>query len=165
MDLLENIVYSVPKNRALLGLDVGKKTIGVAVCDPDLCLATPITTIKRTKFRHDIMALEKIIREYEVGGFIIGYPLHMDGKEGRKCQSIRDFADEFSRQLSGEFKCGGAPWVAFWDERLSTSSVEYFVHETVDMSRRKAKEKGLIDKLAAQIILQGAIDYMVSHNA
>ena len=165
MDLLENSVDSVPRNTALLGLDVGKKTIGVAVCDPDLTLATPITTIKRTKFKLDVAALERIIREYEVGGFIIGYPLHMDGKEGRKCQSVRDFADEFNRQISEEFKTEGNLWIGFWDERLSTSSVEHFVYESVDMSRRKAKEKGLIDKLAAQIILQGAIDYVTSHSA
>ncbi len=88
MDLLENITDNCPQNVALLGLDVGSKTIGVAVCDPDLSLATPVKTIKRTKFRNDLRALEALMRDYEIGGVIIGYPLHMDGKEGRKCSII-----------------------------------------------------------------------------
>ncbi len=160
MDLLENIASDCPCGVALMGLDVGKKTIGVAICDSAHNIAFPITTIKRTKFSKDLKALEAIIGEYEIGGYVIGYPLHMDGGQGRACQSIRDFGLEFIAQLSDEFKFKGNIWVALWDERLSTASVENFVDETVGISRRKAKAKGIVDKLAAQHILQGALDYM-----
>ncbi len=153
IDLLENIANGCPRGVALMGLDVGTKTIGVAVCDPDLSLATPVVTIKRTKFKRDLELLRQIIADYNVGGYVIGYPVHMDGTEGRKCQSIRDFAHEFEKQLGGDNL-----WIALSDERLSTHAVEHVVDQSVGMSKRKAKEQGLIDKLAAQLILQGAID-------
>lgn len=153
IDLLENIAAQCPKDVPLMGLDVGTKTIGVAVCDPDLSLATPVTTIKRKKFKRDLEALKQIIADYEIGGFVIGYPVNMDGTEGRKCQSIKDFALEFEQQIGVDDL-----WIALADERLSTSAVESFVDQSVGMSKRKAKERGVIDKLAAQVILQGAID-------
>lgn len=153
IDLLENIAAQCPKDVPLMGLDVGTKTIGVAVCDPDLFLATPVTTIKRKKFKRDLEALKQIIADYEIGGFVIGYPVNMDGTEGRKCQSIKDFALEFEQQIGVDDL-----WIALADERLSTSAVESFVDQSVGMSKRKAKERGVIDKLAAQVILQGAID-------
>ncbi len=156
IDLLENIAGDRPRGVALMGLDVGTKTIGVAVCDPDLCLATPVATIKRTKFKRDLEALRVLIADYEIGGYVIGYPVNMDGTEGRKCQSIRDFAHEFEKQIGGENL-----WIALADERLSTHTVEHFVDHSVGMSKRKAKEQGVIDKLAAQVILQGAIEYLV----
>ena len=102
MDLLKNILDTRPKNRALMGMDVGKKTIGVALSDSTQSIAFPICTIKRTKFSRDIKALEEIIREYEIGGYVIGLPLNMDNSEGRACQSIRDFGIEFSNQLSDD---------------------------------------------------------------
>ncbi len=157
MDLLENILDARPKDTALMGLDVGKKTIGIALSDSAQSIAFPICTIKRTKFARDILALEEIIREYDIGGYIIGLPLNMDNSEGRACQSIRDFGLEFIKQLPEDL---GKPWVALWDERLSTSSVHDFVDKTVDISRRKAKERGIVDKLAAQHILQGALDFI-----
>ncbi len=160
MDLLEDILDTRPKNRALMGLDVGKKTIGVALSDSMQSIAFPICTIKRTKFARDIKALEEIISEYEIGGYVIGLPLNMDNSEGRACQSIRDFGLEFIKQLPDDF---GEPWVALWDERQSTSSVYGFVDETVGISRRKAKERGIVDKLAAQHILQGALDFIQKH--
>ncbi len=160
MDLLENISDNVPKGVALMGLDVGKKTIGVAISDSAHSIAFSITTVNRKKFSKDIKELEKIIREYNIGGYVIGYPLHMDGREGRSCQSIRDFGLEFIAQLSGDLKGGGDMWVALWDERLSTSHVEGIVGDVVGISKRKAKAKGIVDKLAAQVILQGALDYM-----
>jgi putative Holliday junction resolvase len=159
IDLLKNIASTAPENTALLGMDVGKKTIGLAVCDPAWMVATPLTTIKRTKFSHDVAALLPYIREYEVGGFVIGLPVNMDGSEGVRCQSIRDFAIEFSRRVE---IVGENPWIALWDERLSTVSVEEFVDTSVEKRKIKAQSKssGLIDKLAAQHILQGAIEYL-----
>ncbi|MGH1404427.1 MAG: Holliday junction resolvase RuvX [Alphaproteobacteria bacterium] len=159
MDLLENIVDQCPNDAVLLGLDVGKKTIGLAVGSVSQGIATPVCTIKRKKFSQDLKQLENVIGEYDVTGYVIGYPLHIDGGEGRKCQSIRDFTLEFERQLSIK-PVDGKVWVALWDERFSTAVVEDFVDRSVDMSRRRAKEKGVIDKLAAQVILQGALDYI-----
>ena len=154
--LLKNITDSCPKGRALLGLDVGKKTIGLALADPNHGIATPLQTINRTKFKHDMNALTEVIKEYEIGGFIIGLPVNMDGSEGRRAQSIRDFAIEMQRTF------GNDPWIALWDERLSTVSVEESVDNFVDKRKTKknAKASGLIDKLAAQVILQGALDFL-----
>ncbi len=155
--MLENILSARPANVALMGLDVGKKTIGVAISDSEQSIAFPICTIKRSKFSRDIKELEKIIREYDIGGYVIGLPLNMDNSEGRACQSIRDFCAEFARQLPQDLQ---NPWIALWDERLSTASVYGFVDKSVDISRRKAKERGIVDKLAAQHILQGALDFI-----
>ncbi len=157
MDLLENILDTCPDNVVLMGLDVGKKTIGVAISDVDQNIAFPIYTIKRTKFSRDIKELEKIIREYDVGGYVIGLPLNMDNSEGRACQSIRDFGAEFARQLPQDLQ---DLWIALWDERLSTACVSDFVDKSVVISYRKAKDKGIIDKLAAQHILQSALDFI-----
>ncbi len=158
MDLLEKIMDSCPRDVVLMGMDVGKKTIGIALSDSGQSIATPHSTISRKKFRHDLGQIERIIRDYHVGGFVIGYPLNMDGSAGPKCQSVRDFALEFEAQLSDEFKTDGGVWVALKDERLSTSCVEGVIAADFDISRRKAKDRGLIDKLAAQVILQGALD-------
>lgn len=156
IDYLKNIVESRPIGQSLIGLDVGKKTIGVAVCDSGHSIATPLLTVERTKFSRDVAAIEAVIRDYEIGGFVIGLPLNMDGSEGPRCQSVRDFSAEFALRL------GGDPWIALWDERLSTASVENFVDEVVDIKKRRAKERGILDKLAAQHILQGALDYISS---
>lgn len=157
VDLLKNIIDQAPQGKALLGLDVGKKTIGVAVSDPGHSVATPLTTIKRTKFTKDVEELHKIVQEYEVGGFVIGLPVNMDGSEGPRAQSIRDFALELVQR---SHIVGENPWIALWDERLSTASVKEIVDNSVEKrkTRVEAKESGLIDKLAAQHILQGALD-------
>ena len=160
MDLLENIKDSCPRDRVLMGMDIGKKTIGVALSDSSHSLATPLCTVNRKKFRQDLKALEDIIRDYHVGGYVVGYPLNMDGSAGPKCQSVRDFVLEFKAQLSDDLKENGDVWVALKDERLSTSCVEGVIAADFDISRRKAKGRGLIDKLAAQLILQGALDIM-----
>jgi len=154
--LLKNIVSECPRGRALLGLDVGKKTIGLALSDPNHQIATPLHTINRTKFTRDMVALSEVIEEYEIGGFVVGLPVNMDGSEGRRAQSIRDFAIEMDGFL------GNDPWIALWDERLSTVSVEQSVDSLVEKRKTKikAKSSGLIDKLAAQVILQGALDFM-----
>ncbi len=160
IDLLENIIKHRPHDVNLMGLDIGSKTIGVALCDTTQQIATPLTTIKRTKFSRDLKALEEIIRDYDVGGYVLGYPLNMDGSAGPKCQSIRDFGLELENQLSDDLKPAGGLWIALWDERLSTNTVESFVDRNVDISKRRAKDTGLIDKLAAQLILQGALEYI-----
>lgn len=159
IDMLKNMADSCPQDKALLGLDVGKKTIGVALCHGGHALATPLLTIKRTKFTRDILELEALVKEYDVGGFIIGLPVNMDGSEGPRAQSVRDFAAELVRYPA---VVGAQPWVALWDERLSTVSVEDMVDTFVDKKskRRGAKDSGLIDKLAAHLILEGALEFM-----
>tara|TARA_X000001036_G_scaffold438923_1_gene488144 strand:+ start:899 stop:1387 length:489 start_codon:yes stop_codon:yes gene_type:complete len=158
--LLKDIIDERPRGGTLLGLDVGKKTIGLALCSPGLSIATPLQTIKRVKFSKDMIVLEKVIKEHDVEAFIVGLPVNMDGSEGGRAQSIRDFSAEMARFLNGD------PWIAFWDERLSTVSVEASVDNLVEKRKTKvnAKASGLIDKLAAQLILQGAIDYICDNS-
>ncbi len=157
--LLKELLPDMPKGVPLMGLDVGSKTIGVSLSNADQSIATPVMTVMRRKFTVDIQEVAKIAEEYDVGGFVIGYPLNMDGSTGQACDRIMSFADEMN-------KCGALgsdPWIALWDERLSTYTVEDLVGGDVDI--RKAKAEGLIDRLAAQIILQGALEYMTDHSA
>lgn len=153
-------VKELPKNVRLMGLDLGSKTIGVAVCDAMQNMASPLTTIKRTKFTKDIEALHQIIIEYEIGGYVLGWPLNMDGSEGPRCDAVRSFADEM-RQHPAIF--GQNPKIVLQDERLSTAEVDNFMDNRVDMgrkSKRGAKGDGLKDALAAQVILQGALNQL-----
>lgn len=138
----------------LLGLDLGSKTIGLAISDGLWMSATPLTTIKRTKFTKDAEALRRIVAEREVKALVLGLPVEMDGTEGKRCQSTRQFA----ANLHGL----GAPFdalpVAFWDERLSTAAVERMMIGDLDMSRKRRAET--VDKAAAAYILQGFLDAM-----
>jgi putative Holliday junction resolvase len=153
--LLKDIRSSCPQKTRLLGLDIGTKTIGLAVSDSGHGIATPLKTIQRTKFTKDVTEFKPVITDYEIGGYVLGLPLNMDGTEGPRCDAVRSFADEMQKypQIFGT-----NPWIALWDERLSTASVEDFLVETVDMSRTKRKR--VVDKLAAQVILQTALDFM-----
>lgn len=153
--LLRNMAQSAPKDKRLLGLDLGTKTIGLALSDSRHSIATPLRTIQRKKFTLDIQDMKREITDFAVGGYVLGYPLNMDGSEGPRCQSVRHFAEEM---LNHPAIFGKDPWIALWDERLSTAAVEDFLIENVDMSRTKRKQ--VIDALAAQHILQGALDYL-----
>lgn len=154
--LFSEILAQRPENERILGMDLGTGTIGLAVSDAGQGIATPLKTIRRTKFSRDMESLEVVIRDYEIGGYVLGWPLNMDGSAGPRCDSVRSFADELRKYLLAGGK--DEPWIALWDERLSTVSVEEFLIETVDMSRTKRKR--VIDKLAAQHILQGALNYI-----
>ena len=131
----------------LLGLDLGTKTIGLALSDISRIVATPLETIKRTKFTKDAERLLEICEEHSVSALVIGLPLNLDGSEGPRSQATRAFA----RNLSGKTDL---PMV-FWDERLSTVAVERTLLEA-DASRKRRAE--VIDKMAAGFILQGALD-------
>jgi len=131
----------------LIGLDLGTKTIGVAVSDVDRCVATALETIKRTKFRDDAARMAEIIADYSVGGIVIGLPLNMDGSEGPRAQSARAYA----RNLAA---ATGLP-VLLWDERLSTVAAERALI-AADTSRKRRAQ--MIDKVAAAYILQGVLD-------
>ncbi|MEE9300639.1 MAG: Holliday junction resolvase RuvX [Alphaproteobacteria bacterium] len=135
--------------RRLIGLDVGEKTIGVAVSDPGRELAMPQTTIRRSKFARDAKALEALYAETKAGAFIIGLPMNMDGSEGPRCQSVRQFAANLLEAFEAK--------IAFWDERLSTVAVTRRMIEA-DLSRRRRAE--IVDRAAAAYILQGALDFL-----
>ncbi len=133
----------------LLGLDVGTKTLGLALSDTTLTVASPYATIRRTRFAADAEALRAIVDDEDVGGLIIGLPVNMNGTEGRRCQSVRAFAANLLKTVQ-------VP-AAFWDERLSTAAVTRTLLEADTSRRRRAQ---LVDKLAAAYILQGALDRM-----
>jgi putative Holliday junction resolvase len=137
----------MPERGSLLGLDLGTKTIGVAVSDPDRKLAAPVVTIARARFTNDAERLLELAAERRVVGFVLGLPLNMDGSEGPRAQATRAFA----RNLA---KLTALP-IGLWDERLSTAAVERVLIEA-DASRRK--RKAVIDQHAAAYILQGALD-------
>jgi putative Holliday junction resolvase len=140
------------KGARLLGLDLGDKTIGLALSDPGLTVASPIDTIRRAKFTRDAEALILIVRDRGVGGLVIGLPVNMDGTEGPRCQSTRQFAANLLTKID-------IP-IAFWDERLSTAAVERLLTDEADMTR--ARRGQVVDKMAAAYILQGALDMMAN---
>ena len=140
---------SLNPGERLMGLDVGAKTIGIALSDPALGIATPRETLRRGKFQKDAKRLLSLIDEERIGGLVIGLPLNMNGSEGPRCQSVRQFAANLlARRDIG---------IALWDERLSTVAVTRTL-VAADMSRKRRAE--VVDKLAAAYILQGALDAM-----
>lgn len=150
--ILEDIAdfaAALPPYRAILGLDLGDKTIGVAVADLSRSVATPIEVIRRVKFGIDAVRLLALVADRNAAGIILGLPLNMDGSEGPRVQSTRAFA----RNLAG---LTAVP-ISFWDERLSTVAAERALLEA-DTSRKRRRE--VIDQVAAGYILQGALDRM-----
>jgi putative Holliday junction resolvase len=143
----------LPPGKRLLGLDLGERTIGVAISDPGLAVASPIDTIRRTKFTEDVKQLAKMMAGRDVGGIIIGLPINMDGTEGPRCQSVRHFGQNL---LGRADLLGAEPEIAFWDERLSTVAIQRLLISEADMSRGKRAQA--VDKMAAAYILQGALD-------
>lgn len=137
----------LPPQGKLMGLDLGTKTIGVAISDGMRFSATPLETVKRSKFTTDAERLAAIAQQHEIVGIVLGLPLNMDGSEGPRAQSTRAFARNLESKLD-------LP-LAFWDERLSTSAVERTLLEA-DASRARRAE--VVDKLAASYILQGALE-------
>ncbi len=142
-----DLARTLAPGQRLLGLDVGTKTIGVALSDSGRTIASPHSTIRRRKFAHDAEALAEIIAANDVGGAIVGLPVNMNGSEGPRCQSVRQFAANLQAKLDIE--------VAFWDERLSTVAATRALLAT-DVSRKRRGE--VVDKMAAAYILQGALD-------
>lgn len=149
---LPDLPALLKQGQCLLGLDPGSTVIGVAICDPGLRVASPLAAIARTKFAEDATALVNIIRERNVGGFIIGLPKNMDGSEGSAAQSARAFARNLLER--GNLPDANMP-IAFWDERMSSAAVERILLDD-DMTRKR--RDAVIDKAAAAYILQGALD-------
>jgi putative Holliday junction resolvase len=147
-DDIATLCSSLNRHERLFGLDLGEKTIGIAVSDPGLHVATPVMTIRRKKFTIDAQELLRLIEERQVGGLVIGLPRNMDGSEGPRCQSVRQFA-------SNLLKLKDMP-VAFWDERLSTVAV---TRDMIEADLSRAKRAQAVDRAAATFILQGALDF------
>ncbi|MFC6687180.1 Holliday junction resolvase RuvX [Jhaorihella thermophila] len=145
----EEFAAACPAMTALVGLDLGERTIGVAVSDTFGQVASPLETIRRRKFGADAQKLLAIVAERGVGGIVLGLPRNMDGTEGPRCQSTRAFARNLARLTD-------LP-IGFWDERLSTVAAERALLEA-DTSRKRRAE--VIDHVAAGYILQGALDRM-----
>jgi len=146
MPLIE-VASLLPARGALIGLDLGTKTIGVATSDPDRRLATAVETVARKNFSADAARLLALAAERKAIGFVLGLPINMDGTEGPRAQSTRDFARNLARLTE-------LP-IALWDERLSTAAVE---RDLIAADASRAKRKAVIDQHAAVYILQGALD-------
>ena len=144
---IEQLAAKLTYGQPIAGLDLGTKTIGVAISDASRMIATPVKTIRRTKFQADAAELLDICKERDVAALILGLPLNMNGSEGPRVQATRAFARNM-RKLTG------LP-IAYWDERLSTAAVTRTLLDA-DASRKRRSE--VVDKMAAGYILQGALD-------
>ena len=147
LESAEELAETLPRTGAVMGLDFGTKTIGVAVSDGLRQVATPLSTIKRKKFTADAQALLDLVAERQIIGLVLGLPRNMDGTEGPRCQSTRAFA----RNLAGLTELP----ISFWDERLSTVAAERALLEADTTRKRRAE---VIDHVAAGVILQGMLD-------
>ena len=146
-DAFENFAAALSPMTALMGLDLGEKTIGVAVSDRMRTVASPLETVRRKKFTLDSARLIEIVTDREIGGLLLGLPRNMDGTEGPRCQSTRAFARNMMRLTD-------LP-IGFWDERLSTVAAEKALLEADTTRKRRGQ---VIDHVAAGYILQGALD-------
>jgi putative Holliday junction resolvase len=142
------LAANLARNQTILGLDLGTKSIGIALSDAGRIIASPLVTLARRKFTQDMAELETLIAKYNVGGLVIGLPVEMSGAEGPRAQAARSFAAEVLKRRD-------IP-IAFWDERLSTAAVQRMMTDEMDLSRRRRAE--LVDKVAAAYILQGLLE-------
>ena len=141
-----------PACTPLMGLDLGEKTIGVAVSDTTRTIASPLQTIRKLKFTEDAAALFKLMGGRGAEGIVVGLPVNMDGTEGPRCQSSRAFARNILRLRAFP--------IAFWDERMSTMAINRMLIDEADMNRARRSE--VVDKAAAAWILQGALDRLAN---
>lgn len=149
-DVLQALA-ALPRGPRLMGVDLGTKTIGLALSDVERRIASPLETIRRTKFQADVAALLALATRHEVAGLVVGLPLNMDGSDGPRVQSTQSFV----RNLG---KLTPLP-VIYWDERLSTAAV---TRTLIESDRSRARRAELVDKLAAAYILQGLLDRLAA---
>jgi putative Holliday junction resolvase len=145
---LQDLPAALPPRTPVVGLDLGEKTIGVAVSDRERMIASPLELIRKSKFTNDAERLFALMAGRGAEGIVIGLPVNMDGTEGPRCQSVRAFARNLLRLKE-------LP-IAFWDERLSTVAAQRMLTAEADLTR--ARRADLVDKTAAAWILQGALD-------
>jgi putative holliday junction resolvase len=148
---LNDALDLLPPFGALLGLDLGTKTIGVAACDTTRRIVTPVETIRRTKFTLDAERILFLAKERNICGFVLGLPVNMDGSEGPRAQSTRSFAQNLAAKT--------ALPILFWDERMSTMAAERFL---IGQDVSRARRANVIDQQAAVFILQGAVDRLAN---
>ncbi|MBL8590137.1 MAG: Holliday junction resolvase RuvX [Methylobacteriaceae bacterium] len=146
---LADLAARLPARARLIGLDLGTKTIGVAVSDVERRIASPLETIRRTKFSADAARLVEIAAAQQAAALVLGLPLNMDGTEGPRCQATRAFARNLAPLIA-------AP-ILFWDERLSTAAV---TRSLIEQDASRAKRADVVDRMAAAYILQGALDIL-----
>jgi putative Holliday junction resolvase len=144
---IEELAALLPAKGRLMGLDVGTKTIGLALSDVERRLASPLETIRRVKFGEDADRLTKLVAQFDIAALIVGLPLNMDGSEGPRAQATRAFMRNLGARFSLRY--------AFWDERLSTAAV---TRELIAQDASRAKRAAVVDRMAAAYILQGALD-------
>jgi putative holliday junction resolvase len=140
---------TLPRGARLIGIDVGSKTLGLALSDVTRTIASALTTLQRGKFQRDVERLAALIEEHGVGGLVVGLPANLDGSEGPRAQATRAFVRNLSKRLT-------LP-ILFWDERFTTTAAERLLIEAETSRRRRA---AVIDKVAATLILQTALDRM-----
>ena len=145
---LHALLEILPPDGPAMGLDVGSRTVGLAISDRTRTIASPLVTVHRKKFGADAAAIAARIAERGASALIYGLPVNMDGGEGPRCQSVRQFARNLDARVALPY--------AFWDERLSTAAVERLLIGEADMTRKRRAE--VVDKTAAAWILQGALD-------
>ena len=145
---IETLRAALKPEHRLLGLDVGSKTVGIAISDAARIVASPLRALTRGRSSQDIEAIRQIAESEAIGGLVIGLPVGMDGTEGRQCQRVRAFGELLRPRLL-------VP-IVYWDERLSTAAVERVLIDEADLSRRRRAQ--VVDKMAAAYILQGALD-------
>ena len=153
MDNQSNLIESLNTSQILVGLDLGTKTLGVAVSDRLKIIASPLLTIQRKGTKKDILKLQEILKEYEIGGFILGFPLSLDNSENKQAQLVRNFNSE----INNFFKLPSI----LWDERFS-SDVIFKELRKANMSKTKIKNK--LDQQSASYILQGYLDRYRNNN-
>jgi len=146
-DDLTALMESLQPGQRLLGIDLGTKTIGLALSDVERRIATPLETLKRGKFTPDAEKIEALVRRFQIGGVVVGLPLNMDGTEGPRSQATRSFVRHLQPRLGLR--------TVFWDERLSTVAV---TRALLDADASRSRRAELVDKMAAAYILQGALD-------
>ena len=144
---LEALLPSLPPRGRLMGIDLGTKTIGLAISDVERRIASPLETIRRVKFTPDVTRMLALAREHEIAAFVIGLPLNMDGTEGPRSQATRAFVRACAALSPSPF--------VFWDERLSTAAV---TRSLIEQDASRAKRAQVVDRMAAAYILQGALD-------
>lgn len=147
LDDAEAFSALLPANRALIGIDAGTKTFGLALSDLSRTIASPLETIQRSKFSKDLLRFQELISQNDICGLVLGLPRNLDGSEGPRAQSTRALARNLARSLE-------LP-ILFWDERLTTSQAERML---IDADASRKRRQAVIDKLAATLILQGALD-------
>ena len=148
-DALRDFAPKLPRHARLIGVDLGTKTIGVAVSDVERRIATPVETIARVKFGADAEKLIALATKQQAAAMVIGLPLNMDGTEGPRAQATRAFVRNIARLTPTPF--------LFWDERLSTAAV---TRSLIEQDASRAKRAEVVDRMAAAYILQGALDFL-----